>query len=139
MIFVGSGLGKLNLINSKSLLDRYTNPNITKEDLFALAKEFKGDIPKGTYTSSWSLPYSVSKLNINTFVKIFAQYPAVVSKQIQVYGCCPGWVRTDLGGPTAPKSLEEGIVCPLFMVQLPFKVNPDIQGKFFENNAPSQL
>lgn len=30
VIFVGSSIGRLNLIKSKSLLARYTNPNITK-------------------------------------------------------------------------------------------------------------
>jgi len=45
-------------------------------------------------------------------------------------------VRTELGGPHAPRSLEEGIVCPIYMVELPFKVNPEFQGKFFYDQVP---
>jgi len=36
-----------------------------------------------------------------------------------------------MGGPNAHRSLEEGVVCPVYLVDLPFKVNPEFQGKFF--------
>lgn len=80
LIIVGSEIGALSLIKSKNLLARYTNPNITKQDLLTLAGEFKGNTPEGTYNDNSYLPYSMSKLNINTFVKILAKYPEVQKK-----------------------------------------------------------
>ena len=48
-------------------------------------------------------------------------------------------MRTDLGGPDADLSLEEGIVCPVYLVELPFKVNPEFQGKFFSDQKPFEF
>lgn len=39
--------------------------------------------------------------------------------QILLNACCPGWVRTDLAGPRAPKSPEEGAVTPVYLALLP--------------------
>ena len=43
--------------------------------------------------------------------------------------CCPGWVRTDMAGPKAPKSPEEGAVTPVFLALLPAGAT-DPHGKF---------
>lgn len=39
--------------------------------------------------------------------------------QILLNACCPGWVRTDMAGPKAPKSPEEGAVTPVYLALLP--------------------
>jgi len=44
-----------------------------------------------------------------------------------------------MGGPNAYRSLEEGIVCPVYLVDLPFKVDPDLQGKFFSDQKPFEF
>ena len=80
LIIVGSEIGALSLLKSKNLFARYTDPKITKGDLLTLAGEFKGNFPEGTYNDNSYLSYSMSKLNINTFVKILAKYPEVQSK-----------------------------------------------------------
>jgi NAD(P)-dependent dehydrogenase (short-subunit alcohol dehydrogenase family) len=36
-------------------------------------------------------------------------------KTIQMNACCPGWVRTNMAGPSASKSVEEGVVTPMFL------------------------
>ena len=37
--------------------------------------------------------YGMSKLCINTFTRILAQNEQVKAKNIQVYTCCPGYVK----------------------------------------------
>lgn len=39
--------------------------------------------------------------------------------QILLNACCPGWVRTDMAGPKAPKSPEEGAITPVYLALLP--------------------
>ena len=50
--------------------------------------------------------YCLSKLALNGVTIMFDQ--ALRSDGIAVYVMCPGWVRTDMGGPTATRSVEEG-------------------------------
>jgi NAD(P)-dependent dehydrogenase (short-subunit alcohol dehydrogenase family) len=50
--------------------------------------------------------YCLSKLALNGVTIMFDQ--ALRSDGIAVYVMCPGWVRTDMGGPSATRSVEEG-------------------------------
>lgn len=50
--------------------------------------------------------YSISKTALNAVTVQLAT--AFKSKGIVVNSVCPGWVRTDMGGPGAPRSVQEG-------------------------------
>lgn len=51
--------------------------------------------------------YCTSKAALNMLTKLFSQ--AVVSQDIKVNSICPGWVKTDMGGENAPRTVEQGI------------------------------
>lgn len=57
-------------------------------------------------TSGW-LGYRMSKTAMNSLTRVFAD--EFSGRGIAVNSVCPGWVRTDLGGPDAERSIEEGI------------------------------
>ena len=50
--------------------------------------------------------YRLSKTALNAVTRIFAD--ELKSRNIKVNAVCPGWVRTDMGGPNAELSVEEG-------------------------------
>ena len=55
---------------------------------------------------TWSPAYSISKTTLNAITCIFAA--ALKDKGIAVNSVCPGWCRTEMGGPGAPRSVEQG-------------------------------
>jgi NAD(P)-dependent dehydrogenase (short-subunit alcohol dehydrogenase family) len=56
--------------------------------------------------SGTGLSYRTSKAAVNAFVLVAAQ--ALRADGIRVNAVHPGWVRTDMGGPGAPLSTDEG-------------------------------
>lgn len=55
---------------------------------------------------TWAPAYSISKTALNGVTGQFAA--ALKDSNIAVNAVCPGWVRTDMGGNEAPRSVEEG-------------------------------
>jgi NAD(P)-dependent dehydrogenase (short-subunit alcohol dehydrogenase family) len=55
---------------------------------------------------TWSPAYAISKTALNAITCGLAA--ALKDKGVAVNSVCPGWCRTEMGGPTAPRSAEEG-------------------------------
>ncbi len=61
--------------------------------------------------------YRVSKTALNALTRILATY--LQGTGILVNSMCPGWVRTDMGSPNAPRSVEEGADTAVWLATLP--------------------
>ena len=141
IIIVGSSAGKFRILNSNKLKEVFEKPNLSREELFGLAANFHNSVADDTYIQKGfpKQSYAMSKLCINLYtMKVLTQMEEVKKKNIQVYTCCPGWCRTDMAGPKASKSAEEGAETPAYLIDLPWKLNEEYQGKFFyEKNITS--
>ena len=61
--------------------------------------------------------YRISKTALNAVTRLIAN--ELKETNILVNAVCPGWVRTDMGGPNAPRSLEEGVDTIVWLATLP--------------------
>lgn len=72
--------------------------------------------------------YRLSKTSLNALTRIFAD--ELKSTQIKINSVCPGWVRTDMGGPGATLSVEQGVETIVWLATLP---DDGPSGGFFRN------
>jgi NAD(P)-dependent dehydrogenase (short-subunit alcohol dehydrogenase family) len=76
----------------------------------------------------WSPAYCVSKSMLNAMTRHLAS--ELASKGVSVNAVCPGWVRSDMGGPAAPRSLEQGADTPAWLA---VDADASITGKFLRD------
>jgi len=62
----------------------------------------------GPGTSGGLAPYRISKAGVNALVRNYAAEMQWGERGVLVDAVCPGHCRTDMGGPDAPRSAEEG-------------------------------
>jgi NAD(P)-dependent dehydrogenase (short-subunit alcohol dehydrogenase family) len=83
-------------------------------------------------TMDASMPaYNVSKAALNAMTRVLAA--DLRGTGVLVNAVCPGWVRTDMGGPGASRSLEEGAASVLWAVDLG---DGGPTGGFFRDGRP---
>jgi NAD(P)-dependent dehydrogenase (short-subunit alcohol dehydrogenase family) len=80
--------------------------------------------------AGWAPGYCISKTALNAVTVQLAE--ALKPKGIAVNSVCPGWVRTDMGGAEAPRSLEEGANSILWLL---LQAGPELTGGFWRDGA----
>lgn len=60
--------------------------------------------------------YAISKAALNAVTVSFAP---VLGLEVKINAACPGWVRTDMGGQMATRSVEDGADTPVWLATLP--------------------
>ena len=103
VVMVTSGLGRIGA-QPVGLARRLSAPDLSLADLERLARE----APDG---------YGASKAALTAMARVFAK--ELEPRGILVNAISPGWVRTDMGGSSAPRSVEQGAASVLWGVGLP--------------------
>jgi NAD(P)-dependent dehydrogenase (short-subunit alcohol dehydrogenase family) len=134
IVMISSGMGTLSGVRGP-LRERLLDPGLTREELLRLASSFVSDVGAVTHAQhGWpSNAYSVSKILLNTLVRVLARELADDPRKILVNAESPGWVRTRMGGRSAPGTVEEGAHTAVWLALLP-EGGPT--GGFFANEKP---
>jgi NAD(P)-dependent dehydrogenase (short-subunit alcohol dehydrogenase family) len=78
--------------------------------------------------SDYAPPYSLSKAALNALTRLLAS--AAGGRDVLVNAVDPGWVRTDMGGAAAPRSVARGAETIVWCARLP-RGGPS--GRFFHD------
>jgi NAD(P)-dependent dehydrogenase (short-subunit alcohol dehydrogenase family) len=118
VVMVSSGMGELRVV-SEALRARLLDPALDRPALDALMRSFVEDVRLRRHRQAgWpSNAYSASKVGLNALVRVLA--PGLKARGVLVNAVCPGWVRTDMGGRSAPRALPEGAAGIVWAATLP--------------------
>lgn len=130
IVMVSSGMGELSAL-SPELRRRFADPALSRESLDALVARFVADVREGRHAErGWpSNAYRVSKVAMNALTRILAR--ELADREIAVNAVCPGWVRTDLGGRSASRSVEQGATGIVWAA-----TRATVSGGFFRDAKP---
>lgn len=128
VVMVSSMMGEVSAV-SRELQRRFMSDTLTRKELLALAEEFVRDVRDGKHTQrGWpSSAYRVSKISMNGLTRVLAN--ELRARRIRVNSVCPGWVKSDMGGRGAPRTLEQG-ASSVLMTAL---ATDNVSGGFFRD------
>lgn len=127
LVNVASESGHLRIIKDLSVRDRFTDENLSVNELVNLVNSFLTDVENERHTEAgWpNTCYGFSKLSVIALTNILAkQEPSIL-----INSCCPGYCDTDMTSHKGPKSAADGAKTPVFLATLPSSAT--ITGKFF--------
>ncbi|KOC65686.1 Carbonyl reductase [NADPH] 1, partial [Habropoda laboriosa] len=131
VVHVSSSSGRLSLIPGESLRKRFSDPNLTEEELDSIMKEFVDTAKANTHLDKgWpSSAYVVSKVGVSALARIHQRmFDSDSRADLVVNSVHPGYVDTDMTSHKGPLTPDQGAEAPLFCALLP--ENTDIKGKY---------
>ena len=140
IVMVSSGMGDRAIL-SNGLQERFRDEDpqtrMARDELVALMTKFIDDVAAKRHAEEgWpSSAYCVSKIGMTKLAEIMARELEAQGnpKKILINASCPGWVRTDMGGERADRSIKEGADTPVWLSLLP-EGAPN--GGFFRDRQP---
>jgi NAD(P)-dependent dehydrogenase (short-subunit alcohol dehydrogenase family) len=87
----------------------------------------------GPGTHGGLAPYRISKAGVNAFVKNLSYETGLGARGFLVDAICPNHCRTDMGGPYAPRSAQEGAETAIWLATREFDPVKDKTGLLWED------
>jgi NAD(P)-dependent dehydrogenase (short-subunit alcohol dehydrogenase family) len=118
IVMVSSGVGELSALPPRLRVE-FASPVLTRAGLARLVEAFVEAVASGKYREAgWpGSAYRVSKVALNALTRILAA--ELAPRRIKVNSVCPGWVRTRMGGASAPRDVTAGAKSIVFAATLP--------------------
>jgi NAD(P)-dependent dehydrogenase (short-subunit alcohol dehydrogenase family) len=88
----------------------------------------------GPGTSGGYAPYRVSKAALNAYTKNLSAELGDGRRGVLVDAVCPGHCRTDMGGPDAPRSAEQGAATAVWLAARP-QLEASVTGVLWEDRV----
>ncbi len=119
---------RVNLLGAAAVAEAFVlNVAASERRIIAMMSSRLGSIAE---SSGMTLPYSTSKAALNMLVKGLAA--TLASRRIVVVALSPGWVRTDMGGASAPLAPEVSVAGLRKVIQ---GLKADDSGGFFSHDG----
>ena len=113
IINVASAAGRLTILQSQDLVDKFTSETLTIPELSELMEQFVADVQGGTHSErGWpNTCYGVSKLGIIALTKILArQHPDMLCNSVD-----PGYCKTDQNNNQGVTDPSQGAYTPYLL------------------------
>jgi NAD(P)-dependent dehydrogenase (short-subunit alcohol dehydrogenase family) len=136
VVMVSSNLGHRAILPAVHRA-RISAPDLSRAELLRFVSEYVEAVAAGHHAEAgWpSSAYRMSKIAMTTLAAVLSRELESDPRGLLINACCPGWVRTDMGGPGADRSLAVGADTPVWLATLP----PDgPRGGFFRDRAPAE-
>ncbi|BET02280.1 KR domain [Nesidiocoris tenuis] len=126
VVTLSSSAGHLSRIPGENLQKKFSDPNLTEEEVDDLVKEFISAAKDGTHSEKgWpNSAYIVSKVAASAISRIYHQRFLKDSREdIVINHVHPGYVDTDMTSHKGPLTVEQGADAATYLALLP----PEIQ------------
>jgi len=121
IVMLSTQYGRLKILQPH-LRELFSSPTLTEEELISLMDQYVQDVIAGDHINKgWSpSAYGVTKVGVNALTRVLDRQLSNDDREdILVNTCCPGWVKTDMGGPNAPLSPDQAAETPVYLALLP--------------------
>jgi NAD(P)-dependent dehydrogenase (short-subunit alcohol dehydrogenase family) len=119
---------RVNLLGAAAVAEAFVDDVAASEQrVIAMMSSRLGSISE---SSGMTLPYSTSKAALNMLVKGLAA--TLASRKIVVVALSPGWVRTDMGGQSAPLAADASVAGLRKVIQ---GLRSSDSGRFFSHDG----
>ncbi|WAS96850.1 SDR family NAD(P)-dependent oxidoreductase [Nannocystis punicea] len=134
LVLVSSGVGQRDLLSAE-LRARLDLETLTRSELSALMHQFVADVQAGRHREAgWpGTAYGTSKIGVTALAHLLARDLADDPRRLDVVAVCPGWVRTEMGGPNGERTVEIGASSILSGLDVP----RDAPHRFYRDGAPA--
>ncbi|KAJ1718916.1 hypothetical protein LPJ61_006428, partial [Coemansia biformis] len=116
VVFLVTALAHLGIF-SGDLPRVLTSDDLTLAGLNIIENGFISSVGKGTYANYGfpPMPFAVAKAGLIAFARLLARSMSNDKRQLMFAAVCPGYVHTDMTGPYAPLTPDEGAETPVYV------------------------
>jgi NAD(P)-dependent dehydrogenase (short-subunit alcohol dehydrogenase family) len=143
IIFVSSQLGRVEHIAFNSEVHKVFSAykTLSLEELDKWGARCVKDVEKAETRGNWQPKfYCATKMFLSAYASVLGRDEEIVGNGVQVYSMHPGWCRTDMTkhyeekGVVPPLSKEEGAETAVWLSDLPFEIDGELQGEYFADS-----